>query len=204
MQDWLRELRWLARWRVCAAWLAATCLASGCGADATVTTDAADTASADIAADLTVADVPGDATAAADPLVGTWKFSGSVPAIVGITFTLNADKTFTFAETIAPPTWPAGYVPNACVTTDFLAGSYATTTSGGTNTLTLSFASGIANHITGCENGAGNTPGVPMTDADITGYTAEGLLLPKVQTYTVTATSLVLAEPNGKSKTYTK
>ncbi len=209
--------------RVRHAWLLATCLAglSGCGSDAAPAAEDAASGSGDSAADLAVADAPGDATPAADvadagadapadataaqdPLVGTWTFSGHVPAIVTITFALKADWTFTLAETVAPPTWPAGYVPTSCVTTHSLFGTYAKSAPGGVNTLTLTISGGLANTVSGCEDATSDATGTPMTPEDVTGYTAQGLLLPAVETYTVNATTLVLTPPGGYSKTFAK
>src|SRR5580765_2185714 len=74
-----------------------------------------------------------------DPLVGTWTFSGQVPAIVNIALSVNSDKTFTFVEQVAPATTPAGTMGAACITTDTFAATYAEMISGGTNTLTWTF-----------------------------------------------------------------
>ena len=42
------------------------------------------------------------------PPVGTWTFSGMVPAIITIALTFNPDGTFSAVEQVAPPTTPAG------------------------------------------------------------------------------------------------
>lgn len=186
------------------AWLVAACLTglAGCG---TTATPASDDASSDSAADLSLADLPGDATASQDPLVGTWTFSGDVPDIVTITLTLNADKSFAFAETVAPLTLPAGTGPTTCVTTDYLHGSYAETAPGGVNTLTLTIAGGTDNAVSLCAAATMDSAGSPMTPADITAFTAQGLLLATTQTYTVNSNTLVLTDTTtGRSKSFAK
>ena len=187
-----------SRWRDAAqraAWCAALALAA-CGADQTV---------ADKDAAAGGGDAVADATLAADPLVGIWHFSGMVPAILHATFTINADKTFTIVETVAPPTLPAGVTPGTCVTTDSVYGTYSETVSGTTNTVTWTMLGGIANAVSGCASPATDTPGVAMTAAAIQAYTDQGLLPPAVETYTVDASTLTLTMPgNGRSMVYTK
>ena len=203
-------VRSLLRWHIALnrrnAWLVMASLAwlAACGTDLVPISEDTFAANGDSLADFSIGDVPSDATAALDPLVGTWTFSGYVPAIVTITLTLKADKTFTLAETVAPLTTPVGYVANGCVTTHSLFGTYAEVISGSTNTLKWTFAGGTANAISGCDNMANNASGMPMTPADIAAYTAQGLLLPATETYSVTATTLVLTESAGGSKTFTK
>ncbi len=190
-----------------ASWLIALCLLgfAGCGNDALPATEDANASNTDSLGDLAVTDTPGDVTATVDPLIGTWSYSGHVPAIVTITLTLQADKTFTFSETVAPPTHPAGWVPTTCVTTHSLYGTYALTAPGGTPTVTWTFAGGLANTVTGCEDPASDTPGTPMTPEAIVAYRAQGLFPPVTEAYAVTATSLVFTEPGtGYQKAFTK
>ena len=127
-----------------------------------------------------------------DPLVATWIFSGRVPALVAITLTFNSDKTLTFVEEVAPPTTPAGFVPDGCVTTDSFSATYAETVSGGVNTLTWTFKDGTANAVSGCNTASNASAGTPMTAAAIEDYRAQGLIPPTTETYAVTSTTLVL------------
>jgi hypothetical protein len=127
------------------------------------------------------------------PLVGTWTYSGHVPAIVSITLTLRSDATFTFVEDVAPPTTPAGYKPDGCVTTHTYLGTYAGTVSGGASTLTWTFTGGTANAVSRCATASSNSAGTPMTADAIAGYRAQGLIPPSTEAYTVTPTTLVLA-----------
>lgn len=73
---------------------------------------------------------------AQDSLVGSWTFSGNVPAIVTINLTFKADQTFTFVEQVAPSTTPAGSVPNGCVTTQSFSAAYAQTVASDVRRLT--------------------------------------------------------------------
>jgi hypothetical protein len=132
-----------------------------------------------------------------DPLVGTWTYSGNVPAQVNITLTFKADKTFTFVETVAPWGYPAGYVPNGCVTTDTYPGTYAESVPGGTNTLTWTFAGGTANAVSGCNDASMDSTGTPMTPDAITSYRNQGLIPPTTTTYSATSTTLVLTSPGN-------
>ena len=104
--------------------------------------------------------------------------------------TFNADKTFSIVEQVAPPTEPAGYVPDGCTTTDTYLGTYAETeaeTDAGTaSVLTLTFTSGTANIVSGCNDAASDSPGQPLTTATIAAETAEGLIPGTTETYTVT------------------
>jgi hypothetical protein len=133
-----------------------------------------------------------------DPLVGTWTFGGNVPDQVNIFLTLKSDKTFTFVETVAPWEYPAGYVPNGCVTTDTHLGTYAESVSGGTNTLTWTFAGGTANAISGCNDASMDSAGTPMTPDAIASYRNQGLIPPTTTTYTATSTTLVLTSPDNR------
>ena len=192
------------RWGHCL--LVATCLAwlAGCGTDIAPNSAGAVGGNSDSVGDLAVGDVPGDAMPAPDPLVGTWTFSGHVPAIVTITLTFKADRSFTFSETVAPLITPVGYVPNGCITTHSLYGTYAAAASSGVNTLTWTFIGGTANAISGCNNPASDFSGTPMTPADITGYTAQGLIPPTTETFVATATTLVLTTTSGDSRTFVR
>jgi hypothetical protein len=188
-QFWVQKLATAGIGLALPLWLA------GCDPVATIPAEAPDARDAE--ADLAVTDVPSDTTATADPLVGTWNFSGSVPAIVKVAFTLNADKTFSFVEDVAPPTWPAGYVPNGCVTTDTFLGTYAATAS----TLTLTVTGGTDNAVHSCNNPATNTPGVPMTAADVSALSPQGLFPPPTVSYTLADQHLTLTAPGGSTST---
>ena len=135
-----------------------------------------------------------------DPLAGTWTYSGHVPAIVNIRLTFNPDQTLTFVEDVAPPTTPAGYVSDGCVTTHTFFATYAETSSGDTNTLTWTFTGGTANAVSGCGTASSDSPGTPMTAEGIAAYTAEGLVPPTTETFTVTPTTLVLTPPAGATQ----
>ena len=132
-----------------------------------------------------------------DPLLGTWTYSGHVPASVNITLTFNSDKTFIFAEDVAPANIPAGVVPTGCVTTDTYLGTYAETVSGGTNTITWTFTGGTANAVSRCDAAfvSYESAGTPMTPDAITSYRDEGLIPPPTDNYVVTSTTLVLTNP---------
>jgi hypothetical protein len=65
------------------------------------------------------------------PLMGSWTYSGQVPAFVTVDLTFNPDQTFTFVEKVAPPTTPAGSTGNGCVTTHTFSAAYAETVAGG-------------------------------------------------------------------------
>jgi len=116
---------------------------------------------------------------------------------VNITLTLNADKTFTCIEDVAPISVPAGYVPTGCVTTDTYLGTYSVTVSGSTNTLNWNFASGTANAISGCDAEfiAYESAGTPMTADAIISYRNQGLIPPPTDDYTVTSTTFVITNP---------
>jgi hypothetical protein len=134
-----------------------------------------------------------------DPLVGTWTYSGNVPAIVTINLAFKSDKTFTFVEEVAPPTTPAGSVPNGCVVTQTFSAAYAETVSAGMSTLTWTFTGGMANVVAGCNDASNNSPGTPMTADAVASYTDQGLIPPTTVSYTVTSTTLVLASTGSPS-----
>jgi hypothetical protein len=137
------------------------------------------------------------ACGAQDPLVGVWKFDGAVPARVNVTFTLNDDRTFDYVENVAPPSYPAGYVPNGCVTTDSYSGTY----SEGASALTLTFAGGTVNAVSGCNDPSTNSAGRPATEADITAFTTEGLILPGLERFSSTEATLTLTPGLGNRTT---
>jgi hypothetical protein len=124
-----------------------------------------------------------------DPLVGSWTFSGSVPARVTVTLTFRPDGSFTMVETVAPSSYPAGYQPSSCVTTDTYLGTYSDGTVSGTSTLDLTFTGGTSNAVVGCDAGSAGTP---MTASDIASYRDEGLVPATISTYAMTSTNLVL------------
>ncbi len=138
------------------------------------------------------------------PLVGTWTYSGSVPDSITVYVSFEANKAFTFVETVAPATTPAA-TPDAgdlsgnagCVVEDSYEGTYDTTSTGGTNTLTMNFASGTANRVYRCTSGSGDSPGQAMDQAAIDSYRGQGLIPAPAETYDVTSTTLVLTPPNS-------
>jgi hypothetical protein len=131
-----------------------------------------------------------DERGAAEPVVGEWIYQGNLPGPVGVDLTFDSAKTFTFAETIAPATTPAGVNGNACVTTNTYLGTYALGVSGDMSALTWAFEGGQRNAISEC--GANDAAGTPLTDEDISVYRDEGLIPPESCTYAVTSTTLVL------------
>jgi hypothetical protein len=138
----------------------------------------------------------GCGAAAPGPLVGVWTFKGRVPEIVDVTFTLKDDRTFTYAENVAPTSIPVGAGPDGCVTTDSYSGTY----SEGGSTLTLTFAGGTVNAVF-CTDAAKNSAGSPATDADITAFTDEGLILPRTESFSLTSTTLTLTPGLGLGPT---
>jgi hypothetical protein len=133
------------------------------------------------------------------PLLGTWTYSGSVPAFVNVTLTFKSDNSFTFVEDVAPFSRPAGVDPNTCVTTDIYDGTHRETTSGGAGALTLNFAGGTANQVSGCSDSSWNSAGTPMTPDAIASYRAQGLIPPETVNYATTSTTLLLITPNDGS-----
>jgi hypothetical protein len=139
------------------------------------------------------------------PLVGTWTFAGSVPAIVKTTLTFHSDKTFVFMEDVAPPTTPAGSVSDGCIVTDTLSATYAEGVTGDVNTLTWKFTHGTANAVSGCNAASNDSPGTPMTSDAISDYIDEGLVPPMAVTYLLTSTTLALTPGLGpNTTTFTK
>jgi hypothetical protein len=134
-----------------------------------------------------------------DPLLGTWTYSGHVPAIVEVALTFSADKTLKLVEQIAPASEPAGAMADGCVTTDTLTGTYVEGMSAADiKTLSWTFSSGTANiHQTGCKVVAYNTAGTPMTADAVSSYIEQGTLPPMSLTYTANASTLVLSSKAG-------
>jgi hypothetical protein len=137
-------------------------------------------------------------------LVGTWTYSGSVPDIVTVHVTFDADKTFTFVETVAPWGYPAADADSSsnagyggCVVSDSYAGTYDTTDSVGASTLTMNFVSVTANIVSGCASASDDSPGAPMGQDEIDGFRGQGLIPQPAETYEVTPTTLVLTPPNA-------
>jgi hypothetical protein len=129
----------------------------------------------------------------ADRLLGTWTYSGKVPAQVTLAITFNSDKTCIIVEQVAPATTPAGHTNDSargCTTTDTYLGTYTETDPAGTNTLTMTFTDGTANAILGCEDASDVGAGVPMTADGITSYRSQGLIPAMTVTYAVTSTTL--------------
>lgn len=126
-----------------------------------------------------------------DPVVGSWTFRGEVPDIVTITLTFNSDKTFDMVETVAPSISIGGPGPSTCVATDTdtYTGTYAEGFGNGASMLDLTFTGGTANGLSGC---GADSPGTPMTAQSIEDYRQQGLVPATTNTYTITATTLVL------------
>lgn len=131
--------------------------------------------------------------AKADPLVGTWTWSGKAPGPTTLTITFNADKTLVFNEQVAPATEPVGVVPNGCVTTELYHGTYTRT---GDHQLTWAFNDGTANEVAGCRNPADDSAGAPMTSDDVTANIEQGHLPPTTVSFDVTASTLRLTSPD--------
>jgi hypothetical protein len=133
-----------------------------------------------------------------DPLLGTWMYSGHVPAIVDVALTFSADKTLELVEQVAPASEPAGAMADGCVTTDTLNGTYVEGVSAADiDTLSWTFSSGTANVQTGCKVVAYNSAGTPMTADAVSSYIEQGTLPPMSLTYTADATTLVLTSKAG-------
>jgi hypothetical protein len=133
--------------------------------------------------------------ATADPLVASWSFHGSVPDRIAVTLTFAADKTFLMKETVAPWGLPAGAKPTSCITTDSYFGTYAERDTEGHRMLSLTFAGGTANAISGV--GCKSESGTPMTATDIEGYRSQGLVPATTNTYALTGSALVLTPIPG-------
>lgn len=138
-----------------------------------------------------------------NPLVGTWMYSGSVPDIITLTITLNADKTFKFSETVAPFTHPAGTAATSCVTTDTYVGTYSET---GSNTLRWTVTDATVNAVSRCDKASDDAAGRPLPLNEISGIRDQGLLPAERVTYAATAAALVITPGLGPqpSTTFTK
>jgi hypothetical protein len=159
---------------------------------------------------------PGGTTSIpASLLVGTWTYGGDVPDVITVRLTFNADKTFTFDETVAPRTTPAhpdaGDGAAGCVASDSYQGTYDTTNTAGVNTLAMNFTSCTANIVSGCTDASLNTPGQAEGQDGINAFRDQGLLPAPSEAYQVTATTLVLTPPkatglglNNSATTFTK
>ena len=128
-----------------------------------------------------------------DSLVGRWTFSGQVPAIVTVDLNFKADQTFTYVEQVAPPTLPAGSVPNGCVTSQNFSAAYDENVAGGVRWLTWTFTDGTANVVSGCNDSSHDSAGTPMTMEAIAAYIEQGIIFPTDLMYVVTPTTLVVS-----------
>ena len=138
-------------------------------------------------------DPPGSVgTSEADPLVGKWTWSGSAPGPTTLTITFSVAKTFIFDEQVAPASEPAGYMPNGCVTTELLHGTYAEMVEAADD-LTWGFTDGTANQVTECNNPSENSAGTPMTSEGVASYIEQGHLPPTALTFRATASTLLLS-----------
>ncbi len=148
-----------------------------------------------------------NATDGPDPLVGAWTYSSRPPDPVAINLALNADKTFTFVEEVAPFGYPAGVVPvPGCATTHTFLGTYAEAVSGGAPMLLWTYTGGTVNAILRCDDPSHDSVGTPVTAEDIAVRIADNGIPPMTVGYTVTSTTLVLAYSwvVGGSTTLTK
>jgi hypothetical protein len=128
-----------------------------------------------------------------DPLVGKWTWSGPAPGPTTLTITFSAEKTFIFDEQVAPGSEPAGYMPNGCITTELLHGTYAEMVSEAADDLTWAFTDGTANQVTECNNPSENSAGTPMTSDGVASYIEQGHLPPTALTFHATASTLLLS-----------
>jgi hypothetical protein len=124
-----------------------------------------------------------------DPLVGTWIFTGNVPARVTSALSINPDGTFTCVEQVAPATLPAGAGQIPCVTTLAFSAKYIETVIDGMDTLMWTFVSGTANAVTGCRSN--NSSGTPMTAEGVVSLIAQGIILPTRVAYSASSETLV-------------
>ena len=139
------------------------------------------------------------------PLVGTWTYSGRVPAVITIALTFNADGTFSALETVAPPTLPAGAVPSpGCQTTDTYAGTYVVLEADAKSTVTWTYDTGTVNAILGCDDPSVDRAGTAATPEGIAAFTAQNILPPAMEAFTQTPTTLVLTPGFGTSTTFAK
>jgi hypothetical protein len=139
------------------------------------------------------------------PPVGTWTFSGGVPAIITIALTFNPEGNFSAVEQVAPPTSPAGAGPApGCATTDSYSGTYDVSDAGGKNTVTWTYGTGTVNAIEGCDDASLNTAGTTATPDGIASYTAQNILPPATEAYAETQTTLFFTPGFGPSTSFVK
>lgn len=139
------------------------------------------------------------------PPIGTWTFSGAVPAFITIALTFGPDGTFSAVEQVAPPTTPAGAQPAAgCATTDRYSGIYDVSDVSAKRTLSWTYGTGTVNAVEGCDDGSLNAAGTAATADGVASFTAQNILPPATETYTETATTLVLTPGFGTSTTFAK
>jgi hypothetical protein len=139
------------------------------------------------------------------PPVGTWTYSGNVPAIITIALTFDADGGFSAVEQVAPATTPAGGQPApGCATTDRYRGAYAVSEIGGNSSVTWTYATGTVNAIEGCDDASLNSAGTAATPEAIASYTAQNILPPATEAYRESQTTLVLTPGFRTSTTFTK
>jgi hypothetical protein len=135
----------------------------------------------------------GSNSASAIAPIGTWTYSGHVPAIITIALTFNPDGTFTAAEQVAPATTPAGSpAAPGCATTDSYAGTYGVSEADGHSTVTWSYDTGTVNAVEGCDDASLDRAGTAATPDGIASFTEQNILPPATEAYTQAATTLVL------------
>ena len=126
---------------------------------------------------------------------------------MAINLALNADKTFTFVEEVAPFGYPAGVEPvPGCATTHTFFGTYAETVFGGAPALQVAYTGGTVNAIVRCDDPSNDSVGTAVSSENIVVLIADNRIPPTTVGYTVTSTTLVLAYSwvIGGSTTLTK
>jgi hypothetical protein len=135
-----------------------------------------------------------------DPLVGTWRWTGPSPGPTALSITFKADNTLALVEQVQPGSLPAGSSPqpppgfdsDSCVPVLFCYGTYADTLSEGVHVLDWAFTDGTKDQVSGCSNPSSNSPGVPLSDDEVTSFIDQGHLPPRTLTYDVSTSELRL------------
>lgn len=137
--------------------------------------------------------------------IGTWTYSGRVPAIITIALTFDRDGTFSAVEQVAPASTPAGAEPaSGCATTDRYSGTYDLSDTGGKSTITWIYGAGTVNAVEGCDDASLDAAGTAAAPDAIASYTSQNILPPATEAYTETQTTLVIAPGFGTSTTFVR
>lgn len=140
------------------------------------------------------------ASTATAPLVGTWRFRGSVPSHIDAALTFGADGRYTLSENVAPATTPSGsHDSSGCTTTLITSGTYFADN----GKLTFEFDGGFANALSGCDDPSRDSAGTPLTPDAIAAYTEQGILPASNQAYSVDSDELTLTPGFGHLDTGT-